>query len=332
MSEPESTPTEPAVADPSVTPAADPPAAPAEPVVPPPAPDQLPELVRVAKAERKAAEAIKDAKAQTARVAEIEAKQSQFNSLVAEGKLLEAAKIYFPNDELLADKLFWQLNDYVADLKEPAEPTVDEKIARALEAEKTKATEEATKRADEEKKTKAAEADKNLADKRVAYFSEARKVLAADPASHPLVTAKIIAGEIGQDEVISYVEAIGADLFKLGLSEADLTARIREETSPANILAALETVLAREAAAAGAPAPAAAPAPGAKPPTMDEITQAAIASIANRLPPAVSTVSSAAVQGAPPIAQKKPETMSKDELNEWAITETLKRRGATAAR
>ncbi len=294
--------------------------------------DNVPELVRVAKAERRAAAAIKDAEAKATRLAELETKQTQFNGLVAEGKLLEAAQLYFPNDEALQDKLFWQLTDHVAGRPDKTEPTVEEQIAKALADDKAKAAKEADEKAEADKKAKQDQAAKNLAAERAAYFGEARKMLAKDPGNFPFVTKAIIAGDVTQDEITAHVEAIGEDIFKLGLPEAELMARIRAETTPENILAALETVLAKEAGQESAPAASngAGAAPSLTPETIEQITEAAIAAVTKRAPP--GTISSSAMRGAPPVAAKPPEAMTVDELNNWAIAEVEKRRGTAAAR
>ncbi len=313
----------PAPAAPVEAPPAD---APATPPAPPPKPAApVTDLVRVAKAERKAAQAIKAAESQTAALAEVQGKQTRFNEHVAKGELLDAAKIYFPDDGVLADKLFWQLTDYVANREEPKEPTVDEKIAKALDAKAEAEKKAAAEKAAHAKKAEGEAADRDLANKRVAYFAETRKILASDHGAYPLVTAKILSGDITPDEIVSHVEAIGEDIFKLGLSEADLVARIREETSPAAIVAALEQVLRQEAGLGSAGEQSADTSE-----TIDQITERAIAHALRRGPP--STISSAAIQGAPPVVQKRPEEMSSDELNDWAIAEAMKKHGTAAAR
>jgi hypothetical protein len=102
--------------------------------------------------------------------------------------------------------------------------------------------------------------------------------------------------------------------------------RVQMETDPGQLLSALEEVMRR----AAAPTTPAATATEATPALDDLAALIAAAEKAQRRPPMV-TISNAALRSAPPIVQKQPSEMSLDELNDWAIAEAIRRRGAPAA-
>jgi hypothetical protein len=319
----------------------------------------LSDLVRVAKAERKAAAAEKDAKAKAEALEAVAAKERSFNEKLSAGDLLGAARVYF-TDEATVEKVFWALTDWAATRDQPKEPTVKEQVAAALaeqEAAAKKAAEDALKgrlteageklkgasldeaeAADYAKALEECDTPEKVAElvksaehrkqQRNAYFAAARKELAAKHASFPTVAAKMLSGEVTQAEIMGHVEAMAKAILALNLPPAEEQQRIATELAPAAVLAALEQVL-RGEAAPEQPKPEA-PKSEAKPTTLSEITEQAIAEVERRARP--STVSSStAFAGAAPIGAKKPTEMTLDELNEWSIAQAMKQRQGAAA-
>lgn len=311
------------------------------------APEKKPEtseLVRVAKAERKADREAKRAEAAEkelatlrASSAELREKHDQFQRLAGEGRLIEAAELLHPLDAAKREKAYFDLQDWWAarpdDEVKAAEPTVEERAAKAareaIEADKKAADEKA--KADRDAELKAA--DEALEKERGRYTADARKVLAGATAEYPTVTARILSGELSDAKITEAAEKIGAAVLAQmkGQSEAEIVKRLTEETHPEAVLAALEASLNPQRTVAAATAASTNGAPtGSASPSLAEIEAEAIAE-ATRQPRRSTTISSSWAQGAAPVTKKPVSEMTMDEIDAEAIAEALASRRAPRA-